>query len=577
MKNKKPEMAYVERFRFVQLVMLSVLALVCIGVGYLHIEDRQFLKNEGDKRTVRREDTAASRGIIFDRNRSPLAVSTPVTSLWINPEVLMEERQSWSKLAKALGLSPGALASKIEGNSNKEFLYLRRQMEPHEADKILELDIPGVYGQSEYRRYYPAGEVTAQLIGLTNIDGRGQEGIELAMEQWLTGAPGEMRVIKDRRGHIVREADIVRGAAPGKELTLSIDVKLQYLAYRELLKAVQDHKASAASLVMLDVKTGEVLAMVNQPSFNPNNRSNLTPAALRNRAVTDQFEPGSVIKPFVLAAALESGTFQPDSIVDVSPGYINIGRDRVRDIRNYEELDLTGILAKSSNVGMTRIAQAIGVQAMVSMYQRFGFGDSTGIVFPGESVGVMPIRSRWSPIEVATLSFGYGLTVTTLQLAQAYAALANDGVSMPATIIQKDELPTGERVLAPKVARELLKMMETVTGPTGTAKRANIDGYSVAGKTGTSKKLEAGGYSDDSYISLFAGVAPADNPRVAAVIMVDSANAGDFYGGIVAAPVFSRVVAEAMRVLGVVPDDVPSLPVADRSAVTKAVAKAPGI
>lgn len=555
MKHKTTDVAYRGRFRLVQLAMLVVLIVICTGVGYLHIEDRQFLKNEGDKRTVRHEDISASRGIIFDRNHSPLAVSTPVTSLWINPKILIEEREYWSTLAEAIAMPLAKLSAKIEANSSKEFLYLQRQMDPDEADKILTLNIPGVFGQPEFRRYYPAGEVTAQLVGLTDVDDQGQEGIELAMEQWLAGEPGEMQVIKDRRGHFIRAADVIRSASAGKEVSLSIDIRLQYLAYRELLKAAQKHKVRAASLVMLDVKTGEILAMVNRPSFNPNNRSNLTQAALRNRAVTDQFEPGSVVKPFVLAAALESRLYQPDSVVDVSPGVIQIGKDKVRDHRDYGELTLAEILAKSSNVGMTKIAQMIGVRSLVDIYQRFGFGESTGIVFPGESVGILPIRSTWRPIEVATLSFGYGLTATPLQVAQAYATLANDGVEMPITITRRQEPVAGKRIIASEVADAVIELMKAVTGPTGTARRANIEGYEVAGKTGTTKKLEGGSYSDDSYISLFAGVAPVDDPRVAAVVMVDGASVGEFYGGLVAAPVFSRVVAEAMRILGVVPKD----------------------
>ncbi len=568
MKTKtKKTVSYRGRLGFVQGIMMLIFVLLCIGVGYLQIEDRQFLENEGDKRTVRRELIPASRGIIFDRNRNPLAVSTPVTSIWINPGELIDTPEHWPKLAEALGISLASLSSKIKQNADKAFLYMQRQVEPHEAQKVLALRIPGVHGQHEYRRYYPAGEVTSQLVGLTNIDDRGQEGLELAMDQWLAGQPGVMRVIKDRRGQIIRAADVLKSAEPGDELTLSIDLKLQYLAYRELLKAVQEHKAEAASLVMMDVKTGEILAMVNQPSFNPNNRAHLNPASLRNRAMTDQFEPGSVIKPFVIAAALESGKYQADSEVNVSPGYVQLGRDRVRDIRDYGTLDLTNLLARSSNVGMTKIALDIGAPSIVSLYQQFGFGQSTGVIFPGESVGVVPIRSHWRPIEVATLSYGYGLTTTTLQLAQAYAALANDGVTIPATIFRRDEPAEGTRVISSQNASAILEMMKSVTGPSGTARRARIEGYSVGGKTGTAKKLDGGGYSSDSYYSLFAGVAPIDNPRVVAVIVIDNARSGSFYGGVVAAPVFSRVVAEAMRVLGVVPDEAPVLP-----AVAKAIA-----
>ncbi|CAM3553756.1 peptidoglycan D,D-transpeptidase FtsI family protein [Parendozoicomonas haliclonae] len=553
-KKDAQTVSYTGRFRLVQAVMVLALLVACGRVAFLHTEDRSFLKGEGDKRTVREEVLPAHRGIIFDRNGTPLAVSTPVISLWFDGRILKKDEPKLPDLAKALGMPEDELKTKVANSAKRGFVYLGRQFKPREAKAVLGLKVPGVYGQPEYKRFYPAGEVTSQLIGLTNIDDNGQEGIELALDEWLSGTPGEVQVIKDRKGQVIREADVLKSAEPGKEVKLSIDLRLQYLAYRELLKAVQEHKATAASLVMLDVKTGEVLAMVNQPSFNPNNRGAMNIAALRNRAITDQFEPGSVIKPFAIAAALESGRYHANSTIKLSPGRLRVGRDTVKDPRDYGTLDLAGILAKSSNVGMTKMALDIGAEPLVSMYQRVGFGQSTGVMFPGESLGVIPLRPKWRPIETATISYGYGITVTTLQLAQAYAVLANKGVSVPISIIRQDVPEVGEQVMAPEIADAVLDMMETVASRDGTARRARIKGYKVAGKTGTSKKLEAGGYSDDNYISLFAGVAPADNPRVAAVIMVDGASAGAFYGGVVAAPVFSRVVEEALRVLGVPPD-----------------------
>ncbi|MTI15248.1 penicillin-binding protein 2 [Sansalvadorimonas verongulae] len=525
-------------------------------VAMLHVFNRPFLQNEGDKRTVREERIPAHRGLILDRNGSPLAVSTAVVTITANPRLLNEEKSKarWNDLADALDIPFSDLAHRLEREKHKGFIYLKRQMRPADAKKVLKLRISGVYGKPEYRRFYPAGEVTSQLVGLTDIDDKGQEGIELALDEWLAGSPGVVRVIKDRKGRVIRETNVLKSAEAGKEVKLSIDLRLQYLAYRELLKTFQESKAKSASLVMLDVKTGEVLAMANQPAFNPNNRSEMNIAGIRNRAITDQFEPGSVVKPFGVAAALESGHFSNTSIIDTSPGWMRVGRDVVRDHRNYGELSLAGILEKSSNMGMTKLTMDIGPEALVSVFQKVGFGQSTGVVFPGESTGVLPVRNRWRPIEAATLSFGYGLTVTTLQLAQAYMVLANDGKAMPVSLIKRDIPAESHQVIPPIVAENVLDMMKSVTSNTGTAHRARIDGYEVAGKTGTAQKLVGGKYSSSSHIALFAGVVPVNNPRIAMVIMVDGPSAGQYYGGLISAPVFSRVAGEAMRVLGVPPD-----------------------
>ncbi len=556
MNRRKKTTPYQGRYRCVQFLMVLAVLLVGGRVAWLQVIDRPFLQNEGDKRTVREQVISAHRGIIFDRSGSPLAVSTSVTSIWANPRILKDEPDSWPVLARALKISPKALARRLNNASGRGFVYLKRLMEPAEAQKVLDLDIPGVDGLSEYRRFYPAREVAAQLVGLTDIDDRGQEGVELALDNWLAGTPGKMRVIKDRKGRVIREADVLQSAEPGKEIKLSIDLRLQYLAFRELQKAVREHQARTASLVMLDVKTGEVLAMVNQPSFNPNNRSEFSAARARNRAITDQFEPGSVIKPFTVAAALESGRYNSHTPVKTSPGWMRVGRDVVKDVRNFGALDVTGVITKSSNVGVTKLALDIGPEFVVSLFHRVGLGQPTGVAFPGESSGVMPLRNKWKPIEVATLSYGYGISVTALQLAQAYMILANGGEAIPVSILKRDIPVEGEQVLSPDVARNVLDMMKTVTGVKGTGRRGRIEGYTVAGKTGTVKKLGAKGYSDDNYISLFAGVVPADNPRVAMVVVIDGARSGKYYGGVVSAPVFSRVAGETMRVLGVPADNV---------------------
>ncbi len=555
MNRRRKTTPYKGRFRFVEGLIVLLITVTVWRVAELQVVDRPFLQNEGDKRSVRHETIPAHRGIIFDRNGKPIAVSTPVVSIWANPEELITAGADVSALATALDVKAKDLRKKLRANAKREFIYLKRQIEPAEAKKIMALKVPGVYSIDEYRRYYPAGSVAAQLVGLTNIDDQGQEGIELAFDDWLSGEPGKWRVLKDRRGHLVREAEVVSSASPGKELMLSIDLRLQYLANKELQKAVQSLKARAASLVMLDVKTGEILAMANQPTFNPNNRSRLNPAGVRNRAITDQIEPGSVIKPLTIAAALESGRYSPHTPIDTSPGKMRIGKDTVSDVRNYGKLDVTGVITKSSNIGVSKIALDLGPDTILSLFQKVGFGQSTGVAFPGESTGLLPYRMKWRPIETATLAYGYGLTVSPLQLAQAYMVLANGGVFQPVTLLKRDIPPEGTRVMSADVAHEVLTMMETVVAKGGTGTRAKLDGYSVAGKTGTVRKLGKEGYTDSRHIGSFVGIAPADAPRIVMVVVIDSPANGKYYGGLVAAPVFSRVAGESLRVLGVAPDE----------------------
>jgi cell division protein FtsI (penicillin-binding protein 3) len=464
-------------------------------------------------------------------------------------------------LARVLKLPLAELERKLGARMGKEFVYLQRHLTPELAEQVMALALPGVSLQREYRRYYPLGEVSAHVVGFTNIDDVGQEGIELMMEAQLRGAPGSKRVIKDRLGRIVENVESIHEPRPGQELALSLDRRIQYLAYRELLAAVQRHKAKAGSAVVLDIQTGEVLAMVNQPAYNPNNRKVLNTARLRNRAVTDVFEPGSTVKPFTIATALESGKYQPTTIIDTSPGSLRLANFTIRDHQNYGKIDLSTVIQKSSNVGASRIALSLEPRLLWDHFVRFGFGYDTSSGFPGESAGLMNAYQDWGKAEQATVSYGYGLSVTTLQLTRAYAALASGGVSRPVSFFKlaPDGIPEGTRVISHEVAQAVTTMLERVVHQGGTGTRAAVPGYRVAGKTGTSRKVGSSGYSEDNYIAVFAGFAPASRPRLAMVVMVDRPDSGEYYGGIVAAPVFSSVMAGALRLMDIAPDDVDSL------------------
>ena len=543
------------RYRLIKLLLLFMSVVVVFRVCSLHVIDRNFLQNEGDKRAVRHEVLPAHRGVIFDRNHRPLAISTKVISLWANPKELRKDESQHKQLAHALGMSYPEFKKKLVRYADKEFVYLKRKLSPEIAEKVIALKVPGVYGMHEYQRFYPSGELTSHLIGFTGIDDHGQEGLELAFDQWLDGSDGLRRIIKSRKGELLKSAEIVKAAKSGKDLSLSIDLRMQYLAYKELLRAVEKYQAKSGSLVMLDVKTGEVLAMVNQPAYNPNNRENLLPDNIRNRSVVDAFEPGSVIKPFTVVAALTSGEYQKDTLIDTSPGYMKIGKDRVTDTRNYGVLDVTGLVRKSSNVGMSKMILSIGADHMISTLQKFGFGRQTGVIFPGEVDGFLPARLKWQPIETATLSFGYGITVNTLQLAQAYMVLASGGIMRQVTLLKQDPATASEgvKVIDSAVAKDVINMMKTVVAPGGTGYRAKVPGYFVAGKTGTVKKADTGGYSENEYVGLFAGIAPADNPRLAMVVVIDSPAGHNYYGGLVAAPVFAKVAGGSLRIMGVRP------------------------
>ncbi|WP_290785031.1 penicillin-binding protein 2 [Halomonas sp.] len=554
--RRPPPMAPMGKFRYV--IMLSI---VLLGLGLLvgrivilHVVDRPFLQGQGDARTLRTDSIPAHRGMISDRNGEPLAISTPLVTLWANPQDVPEDPIQRLQLARSLGMELDDLDARLTRFASREFMYLRRQLTPEAAQRVLDLRIPGVYRQDEYKRYYPAGEVTAQLLGVTNVDDVGQEGLELAYQPYLAGEPGQRRVLKDRRGRLVRDLEVLREARPGGELTLSIDQRLQYMAYRELKAAVAEHDADGGVVVMMDARTGEVLAMANQPSYNPNNRAGLDPRGLRNQAIVDVFEPGSVVKPLAMAAVMESGQFPRDVVVDTSPGWMRIDRFTIRDIRNYGELSLAGILEKSSNIGMSKLVLELDEPLVPDLYRRVGFGQSPETGYPGESTGTLPAPVRWSSSQWAALSYGYGLSTSALQLASAYTALANGGMRLPPSLLRLPEPPPGEQAIDRAVAHDLLRVMEESVQPTTGARRAMVPGYRVAGKSGTVRKTGAGGYVPDAYRSLFAGIAPVSDPRIVTVVMIDHPRGDSYFGGAVAAPVFSRVVGSALRLLDVPPD-----------------------
>mgnify|MGYP000935252772 CR=1 FL=1 len=556
-----PELEFRGRFMLILGFLLFFACAIAARIVYLHVFHHEFLAMQGDARAMRHIPIPAHRGVITDRNGEPLAVSTPVMTLWANPKELMKDKARWAELAGALELKPAELAQKIETNAGREFMYLARRLTPEHGQKVLDRKIAGVYSREEFQRFYPAGEVAAQLVGFTNIDDRGQEGIELAFDQWLTGVPGKRQVIKDRRGDLIRDLQVKENAKPGKELALSIDLRLQYLAHRELRNTILEFEAKAGSLVMIDVRTGEILAMVNHPTYNPNNRRSLDPQATRNRALIDVFEPGSTVKPFSIAAAIGTGRWQPESKVDTGNGQMRIGRYTIRDVSRGGNLNLTEVLMKSSNVAISKIALDIGAQPVYDVMQGVGFGADTGLGFPGERVGQLPMHRKWGQAETATLAYGYGVSVTAVQLAHAYAVLGNQGRNMPLSLLRRDrEVEQGAQVIDPKISRDVMKMLQAVVEENGGGgARAKVVGYHVGGKSGTAKKLATGGgYTKNSYRSLFSGVGPVDNPRVATVVVIDEPSKGGYYGGLVAAPVFGRVMAGALRILNVRPDNLPT-------------------
>jgi len=550
------------RSHFLLVVLLLAAAMLVWRMVDLHVLRHDFLQGEGNARSLRTVSMAAHRGMITDRHGEPLAISTPIDSIWANPQVLSLHRDRLAELAKVLGKDTDDLQQLIGSKRKREFVYLQRHSHPDRVQQAMALKIPGVALQREYRRYYPSAEVTGHLVGFTNIDDVGQEGVELVYDDLLRGIPGSKHVVKDRLGRIIKNVDSIKLPEPGGVLALSIDRRIQYLAYSELKKAVTKHKAKSGSAVVLDVISGEVLAMVNQPSFNPNNRRNLKGRNYRNRAVTDVFEPGSTLKPFTVAAALESGKYTPKTAVNTNPGFFKVGSNTVRDSKNLGTIDVATILQKSSNVGASKMALSLTPEQHWHMLARMGFGEITESGYPGESSGMLSDYRKWRDIDRATLAYGYGVSTTLLQLTQAYSILANDGVVRPVTLTRVDDLndvrEKQQRVIEASTAKQIRKMMQRVVESGGTGTRAAIKNYLVAGKTGTVRKSGVGGYLEDRYLSLFAGIAPVNNPRLAMVVLINEPNNGDYYGGVVAAPVFSHVIAGALRLLNVSPDNLPN-------------------
>jgi cell division protein FtsI (penicillin-binding protein 3) len=534
--------------------LVTVFVMLATRAVYLQVLSSDYLQRQGDARYLRTVTDNAHRGMILDRNGQPLAVSTPVESVWADPATFAEARPEWRPLLTLLGLNMTEVARQLRKHAGREFMYLKRHIPPDVAKRLSALNIAGVYLQREYRRYYPTGAVTGHVIGFTDIDDEGQEGLELAYNDGLRGTPGTRRVLKDLYGNIVETVEIVSLPIPGRDLVVSIDKRIQYLTYRELKAAMEKYGAHAATAIVLDAQTGEVLALVNQPAFNPNNRANLRSTLFRNRAVTDVFEPGSTMKPFTIAVALESGQFDYNSKIDTTPGRFQVGTKIIHDARNYGLLSLGQVIEKSSNVGAARIAMTLDKERMWSMLRNVGFGETTGSQLPAESAGLLNLPSRWVPTDQAHLAFGYGISVTALQLARAYTALANDGIVMPLTLLRRDQPVPGLRVMSVATARHIRDMLELAVGEAGTGTEAQVQHYRVAGKTGTVHKLVAGDYAEDRYIASFAGMAPASQPRLVMVVTMDEPSERVHFGGQAAAPVFSSVMSGALRLLNVPPD-----------------------
>ena len=557
-KKDKHQISSVMRLSVVYIVIGMTVAILLWRIIDLQFVNKDFLQKEADARHLRVLPISAHRGMIKDRNGEPVAVSTPVDSVWVNPGIFNENRVHWMELTRLLNINIRNLEELVTSRLNKEFIYVKRRISPEVSEKVLALKIPGLSLQREYRRYYPMSEVASHVLGFTNVDDQGQEGIELAYDDWLKGIPGKKRVMKDRLGHVIKDIEQIKAPAPGKDIELSIDGRLQYLAYRELKRAVFKHKAKSGSAVILDINTGEVLAMVNQPSFNPNKSYKTTSGRYRNRSVTDVFEPGSTVKPFTIAAAIESGRYSPNTLVNTAPGYFMVSGNTVRDVRNYGLINVSTIITKSSNIGASKLALGIKPEKLWSVFSKVGFGNNSESGFPGESTGVLNHYSKWKKIDNATLSFGYGLSATTLQLAHSYTAFSSNGEIPPITLLKRkeNEVIGKAKVFHKKTVSQLLEMLESVVSKDGTGVNASVVGYRIAGKTGTVKKSSIGGYSDDNYIASFVGLAPASNPKLVMAVVINEPRGEDYYGGTVAAPVFSRVMAGALRILNVPLDNI---------------------
>ena len=541
--------------------VVSMFALLGVGLvaraGYLQVLDHEFYRGQGDARHLRTLAIPASRGDLLDRDGRPLAVSTPIQSLWGVPKSLAEQPAALREVAALLELDPDELAARVarDAERGRGFTYVKRHVAPAVAERVAALRVADLNVQREYRRYYPAGASASHLVGFTDVDDRGREGLELAYDDWLSGVPGQRRAVRDLAGREIRAIGVERGAEPGRDLRLSVDKRLQYLVTRRLDDAMTEHRAESGSIVVMDVATGEVLATANAPGYNPNDTKDRSGGRQRNRALTDVFEPGSTMKPFTIAAALESGDFEPDDIVHTSPGHYTIGKYRISDSADHGWLDLRGIVTKSSNVGVSKLARELDPEQMWEVFDAFGFGRPPGSEFPGEVAGYFNHPTLWHHVEQASVSYGYGISVSALQLARAYSAIAADGVMPPVSFVALDAAPEGRRVVSADTAREVRSMLEAVVSD-GTGHRAAVPGYRVAGKTGTSHRSQSGGYAEDRYVSVFAGFAPASDPEIAVVVVVHDPKAGEYFGSKVAAPVFSDVMSDALRLGGVEPDDV---------------------
>lgn len=540
------------RSRTVLVLCLGAFVLLFGRAFYLQGLNNDFLQAKGEARFMRVVEMPASRGAVMDRNGKPLAISTPVESIWASPAEMDLDRAELNKLAQAIGMDRKLLAERL-AERNKNFVWLKRQLSPDQAARVIALKIPGVFQQREFRRFYPAGDVTAHVIGFTGQEDQGQEGIELAQQAQLAGSPGQRRVIKDRKGRIVEDIENLKTPREGRPLKLSIDERFQYLAHRELKAAVEANKAKGGALVMLDAKTGEVLALVNQPDYNPNNRAQWNPKQARNRSVTDTFEPGSTFKPFAVSAALEAGIVRPDTMIATGSGFI-VGSKTITDSHPLNQMTVAEIIQKSSNIGTAKMALQLPSERLWSLYSELGFGTAPKTGFPGEASGrLRPVKS-WKPIEQATMGYGYGVSVSALQLARAYTVFTNDGVLLPATFLKREGDVIGKQILSVKTARTMAQMLETVTQTGGTATKAQVPGYRIAGKTGTAYKLVNGQYADNLYLSSFVGFGPVSNPRYIIAVTIDEPGAGKHYGGDVSAPVFANVLSQALRISGVPPD-----------------------
>ena len=532
--------------------LLVILIWRMVDLTVLH---RQFLQGQGNARSLRAVDIPAYRGMITDRNGIPLAISTPVESVWVNPKEFSPDEEQFMQLAKYLNLSPKELSRKIVNAESREFLYLQRQLPPMLSKKIAALKIPGINFQQEFKRYYPESDSISQLLGFTNVDDQGLEGIELAYQDWLMGIVGKKRVIKDRLGRVIEELGVLKEPRPGHELSLSIDRRLQYLAYSELYKTVEAFNAKSGSVVVVDTENGEILAIANYPSYNPNSRGHYDRATYRNLALTDTFEPGSVIKPFSIASALETGLFTPKTIIDTNPSTMLVHGRIVRDIHNYGVLDFTGVLQHSSNVGVTKMVLASPPEQLIGLLQRCGFGQLTESAYPGESEGSMVKAKDANPFVLATLGFGYGVSATAVQLAKASLIFANKGKLMPVTLLHSDTREAGVQVIKEKTAEQVLSMMEAVLGGDGTGKSARVPGYRVAGKTGTARVAGKNGYKDRRYTASFMGIAPVSKPKFVVVVIIHEPSRNGYYAASVAAPLFSKVMAGALRLFNIPTDE----------------------